>query len=391
VLLLILITPKTAAAQPLIEGFVESSEAVEGSTSRLHVTVTNRGGPPTAIELRLLPEALTVAGEAATRTVTLRKGESATLGFGFRLPRGSGETAVGVRVDWRSAESTGVRAISLGKVRVTKTLLSEITDIGWRTLAGAGLLAAVTLLGNWYLGWSKTRWDARQAERLRKDDVLRRAGEQVHELSQRHYARIVSWAASLDEEASPYTAPPPPGTPATPIPDERSEYLCYLLARYLKIEADMEDDSGGYFLRDLGAETVQTYLYSDAARLIAKPGYLDDEEYSHLVQQMGSRRTFVEFRRFVRSDDMAARVLERVQILLGDHPTLERMVHLVRLKWTLLELHINRIRADWYPGPIGTALDAGDLASLGGVLNRMVADGMFTRSEADEYLSSLRG
>jgi hypothetical protein len=288
--------------------------------------------------------------------------------------------------------------VQLGKVRVTKTLLAEVIDIVLRTGVGAALLALLTLAGNFFLTRAKSQWDERQAERQRKDDVLRRAGEQVHALSQRHYARIISWAASLDEEASAYVGSPaadaaaPPDAVPMPIPDERAEYLCYLLAHYFKHEVDLEEDAGGYFLRDLGAEVVQTYLYSDAARVVTQPGYLDDEEYSHFVQQLGSRKTFVEFRRFVRGDDMAARAMERVRTLLNDQSTLLRLIHLVRLKWLLLELHLNRMRvqAGWYPAPTGHVLDDSILPILEELLTRMVADGSFTEQESAQYLLSLR-
>lgn len=401
-LLAILAAPLAAAAEPSIEGFVETSEALEGSTSTMHVTVTNRGKDAlSVIDLRFLPEALARVGNTPRRNLTLARGQSATFAFPFTVPRDAGEASVGVRIEWRSAEDAGVRAVSLGKIRVIRPVLREIIDIALRTGVGAVLLALLTLAGNFFLNRAKSQWDERQAERLRKDDVVRRAGEQVHALSQQHYARIVSWAASLDEEASPYAAAFPSeegasaiqGAPPAPIPNERSEYLCYLLSHYLKLEADLEDDAGGYFLRDLGAEVVQTYLYSDAARLVAKPGYLDDEEYSHFVQQVGSRKTFVDFRRFVRGDDMAARTTERVQILLNDPETLSRLVRVVRLKWTLLELHLNRIRlrAGWYPGPTGDVLDAHDVSLLDEVLARMVADGTFTEPEASEYRKSLRG
>jgi hypothetical protein len=214
----------------------------------------------------------------------------------------------------------------------------------------------------------------------------------VHTLSQRHYAQIVSWAASLDEELSSEIAAAPSPAQAPIIPAERSEYLCYLLAHYLKLEADLEEDAGGYFLRDLGAEVVQTYLYSDAARLVARPGYLDDEEYSHFVQQMRSRKTFVEFRRFVRGDEMAARAMQRIQALFADQPTLARLTHLLRLKWTLLELHLNRTRvqAGWYPDPTGHVLDDSILPLLDDALARMVTDGAFTEQEATQYRASLR-
>lgn len=394
-LLAIFAAPQIAAAEPVVEGFVESSEALEGSTSTLHVTVTNRSKASLGvIDLRFIPEALAGA-RGPQRNLTLLKGQSATFAFPFNVPRGAGEAAVGVRIEWKSAEDAGVRAVSLGKVRVIKPLVREITDIALRTGIGAVLLALLTLAGNFFLNRAKSEWDERQAERLRKDDVVRRAGEQVHALSQRHYARIVSWAASLDEEASFHAAPTesPSSTPAAPIPNERSEYLCYLLSHYLKLEADLEDDAGGYFLRDLGAEVVQTYLYSDTARLVAKPGYLDDEEYSHFVQQLGSRKTFVEFRHFVRADDMAARAMARVQVLLNDQETLARLVRVARLKWTLLELHLNRmrLRAGWYPSPTGDVLDDNDLSILDEVLSRMVSGGTFTEPEGSEYRKSLTG
>ena len=405
-LLFILAAPQIAAAQPLIEGFVERSEALEGSSSTLHVTITNRSKDSlTVIDLRFLPEAL-AQGAAPTRNLTLRRGQSATFTFPFTVPRGSGEAAVGVRVEWRTADDAGVRAVQLGSVRITKTWLGDIIDIALRTGIGAALLALLTLAGNFFLTRAKTQWDERQAERLRKDEVVRRAGEQVNALSQRHYARIISWAASLDEEAAAYApstaqaVPPPDTVPAAStasappglIPGERAEYLCYLLAHYFKHEADLEEDAGGYFLRDLGAEVVQTYLYSDAARLVTQPGYLDDEEYSHFVQQLGSRRTFVEFRRFVRGDEMAARAMERVQILLNDGPTMLRLIHLVRLKWLLLELHLNRIRvqAGWYADPTGHVLDDSVLPILDELLAKMVAEEAFTEREGRQYRASLR-
>ena len=125
---------------------------------------------------------------------------------------------------------------------------------------------------------------------------------------------------------------------------------------------------------------------------MTQPGYLDDEEYSHFVQQLGSRRTFVEFRRFVRGDEMAARAMERVQILLNDGPTMLRLIHLVRLKWLLLELHLNRIRvqAGWYADPTGHVLDDSVLPILDELLAKMVAAEAFTEREGRQYRASLR-
>jgi hypothetical protein len=382
-LVVVAVTQSSVAAQPLIQGFFENPAIEEDAACTLHVTVRNPGAEVLTItELRVLAGPFVIVGDNARGPLALRKNETATFSFELRSPHGTREVVLGALARWQGPASAGSLAVPIATVRVTKSLRSELIEVAWKSLGVAALLALLSLAGNAYLNWIKNQWDAKRQDQVRREDVLRRVGEQVHALVQKHYSRIASWAGSFDEEATPHAGT---GTPPAALAPPRGEYLTYLLARYLRLESDMEDDSGGYFLRDMRAEVVQGFLYAGVARHITRPGPLSDEQYSYFVQQLGSRETFVEFRQFVRSDSTAAVIGKELQTLFGDPRRLEALIHLMRLKWKLLEFHINRIRADWYPVAIRGALDSTDLGALDAVLAEIVQDGALTQKEAAGY------
>ncbi len=136
-------------------------------------------------------------------------------------------------------------------------------------------------------------------------------------------------------------------------------------------------------------EAILSHLAADIENHLNRV-QLSHEEYSRLLQNLGSRESFVDFRTHASSDPETQSVCSKISSMWSNTGDTESLVYLLRLKRLLLEMHINQARAYWYPDVSKPLMAREVVKLLRKKLNEMVEDGEISCNDASRYLRKVQ-